>query len=154
MDLNVISKLIQMLENSRLNTLEIEEGEFKIKLGKGGLETTKQVQAAPVVNYVPQVEQVVETSVKEVEAEPQKIVDENCTIVKSPIVGTFYSSSSPTSEAFVKVGSTVKEGQILCIIEAMKLMNEIESECNGEVVEVLVENGQMVEYGQPLFKIK
>lgn len=80
--------------------------------------------------------------------------DANYEFIKSPIVGTFYSASGPDSEDFVKIGDKVKKGQVLCIIEAMKLMNDIESDFDGEVVEILVKNEQMVEYGQPLFKMK
>ena len=87
----------------------------------------------------------------EVNNEPKKLEGN---VVKSPMVGTFYSKSSPTAEAFVKVGSKVKKGDILCIVEAMKLMNEIESEFDGEVVEIFVDDEDMVEYGQPLFLIK
>ena len=80
--------------------------------------------------------------------------DKNIFVVKSPIVGTFYASSSPDKENFVKAGSKVKKGSVLCIIEAMKLMNEIESEVQGEVVEIMVDNESMVEFGQPMFKIR
>lgn len=80
--------------------------------------------------------------------------DRNIEIVKSPIVGTFYSASGPEAEDFVKIGDIVKKGQILCIIEAMKLMNDIESDFDGEIVEILVQNEQAIEYGQPLYKIK
>lgn len=81
-------------------------------------------------------------------------VEENFNVVKSPIVGTFYKSSGPKQEPFVKVGDKVKKGEVLCIVEAMKLMNEIESEFEGEVVEILAQDGEMVEYGEPLIKIK
>ncbi|MBU3195247.1 acetyl-CoA carboxylase biotin carboxyl carrier protein [Clostridium algidicarnis] len=81
-------------------------------------------------------------------------IEENFNVVKSPIVGTFYKSSGPKQEPFVKAGDKVKKGEVLCIVEAMKLMNEIESEFEGEVVEILAQDGEMVEYGEPLIKIK
>lgn len=81
-------------------------------------------------------------------------IEENYNVVKSPIVGTFYKSSGPAQEPFVKIGHKVKKGEVLCIVEAMKLMNEIESEFEGEVVEILAKDGEMVEYGEPLIKIK
>ncbi|MBB6630312.1 acetyl-CoA carboxylase biotin carboxyl carrier protein [Clostridium algidicarnis] len=81
-------------------------------------------------------------------------VEENFNVVKSPIVGTFYKSSGPKQDPFVKIGHKVKKGEVLCIVEAMKLMNEIESEFEGEVVEILAKDGEMVEYGEPLIKIK
>lgn len=93
--------------------------------------------------------QVVKEVVKENEEQ-----NEDCKIIKSPMVGTFYSKSSPTANPFVKVGDKVKKGQVLCILEAMKLMNEIESEYDGEIVEVCVKDDEMVEFGQILFKIK
>ena len=85
---------------------------------------------------------------------PKEESNDNYKVVKAPMVGTFYSSSSPEADSFVKVGDTVKNGDILCIIEAMKLMNEIESEVSGTIKEILVKDGDMVEYGQPLFKIE
>ena len=104
------------------------------------------MQAIPTVN--------VEDNSEETVEETNKIVEENYKTIASPMVGTFYSSSSPDKPSFVQIGSVVKKGDTLCIIEAMKLMNEIEAECDGEIIEILAENGQMVEYGLPLFKIK
>jgi len=105
--------------------------------GGNGTETNIQINTE-VINETPRVEP-----------------EEECyNVLKSPMVGTFYTSSAPGKDPYVKVGDKVKKGDTLCIIEAMKLMNEIESEFDGEIVEVLVENEQMVEYGQPLFKIK
>ena len=88
------------------------------------------------------------------EIKDSKSENEDCKIIKSPMVGTFYSSSSPNAQPFVKVGDRVKKGQVVCIVEAMKLMNEIESEWDGEVVEICTKNEAVVEYGTPLFKIK
>ena len=91
---------------------------------------------------------------EEVKEEVKEEEDSNLSIITSPMVGTFYSAASPDTPAFVKVGDIISKGKIICIIEAMKLMNEIESEYNGEIVECLIKDGDMVEYGQPLFKIK
>ena len=90
---------------------------------------------------------------KEEKIKPEE-KEENCKVVKSPMVGTFYSKPSPDAKAYVEVGSKVKKGDILCIVEAMKLMNEIESEFDGEVIEVCVKDGDVVDYGKPLFKLK
>jgi len=109
------------------------------------MEKNASVAVAPVVQQA-----IVETSVEEVV--PNKEVKEG-KIVKSPMVGTFYSKSSPTSNLYVEVGSEVKKGTVLCIVEAMKLMNEIESEFDGKIAEVFVTDGTSVEYGQPLFRI-
>ena len=99
---------------------------------------------------VPVVSQKQENSLVNVEEK----VEENYKIIKSPMVGTFYASSSPDKDPYVKVGDKVKKGQVVCIVEAMKLMNEIESEFDGEIVEICVNNQDMVEYGTPLFKVK
>lgn len=109
----------------------------------------------PVMLPGSNIPQTLEISQNALEIPVQTVQDDaNYEVVKSPIVGTFYSASGPDSEDFVKLGDNVKKGQVLCIIEAMKLMNDIESDFDGEVAEILVKNEQMVEYGQPLFKIK
>ena len=95
-----------------------------------------------------------ETIKEEVKEEVKEEEESNLSIITSPMVGTFYSAASPDTPAFVKVGDIISKGKVICIIEAMKLMNEIESEYNGEIVECLIKDGDMVEYGQPLFKIK
>ena len=101
-----------------------------------------------------EVKNTVSTVVENNTVEPATTEEEGLTVITSPMVGTFYSSPSPDSENYVKVGDTVSKDQVLCIIEAMKLMNEIQSEYTGEIKQILVKNGDMVEYGQPLFKIK
>lgn len=151
MDYKAIEQLIKTAGESGLTFLEIETEGIKITMKKGGEETTQNLEAIKP-------EEVSEVTAEKEEAkevkEAQKTVeDKNIVSVVSPIVGTFYSSSSPETEDFVSVGSKVKKGQTLCIIEAMKLMNEIEAEVDGEIVEILVENEQMVEYGQEIFKI-
>jgi acetyl-CoA carboxylase biotin carboxyl carrier protein len=146
MNYEEIKKLMDDMGNSKLSEIEIEFPDgIKISMKKdNGVKLS-----APV----PMVQDDNSLAVKApAELTVQKEPEGN--VVKSPMVGTFYSKSSPTSEPFVRVGSKVKKGDTLCIIEAMKLMNEIESEFDGEVVEVLVKDDEMVEYGKPLFVIK
>lgn len=138
--------------NSKLTELEIEFPDgIKISMKK---EDGKKL-SAPVPAVTPQAQppmNIIQAQAPvEVKNEEPKVQGN---IVKSPMVGTFYSKSSPTAEAFVKIGSKVKKGDTLCIIEAMKLMNEIESEFDGEIVEILANDDEMVEYGQALFVIK
>ncbi len=149
MNLNEIKQLIDIVNSSDLQETIIEEGNFKIILRRSSAAVTPQlipVQAS-LLQAVPQASSVAPTPV---DAEPVSDLIES----RSPIVGTFYSASSPDSPAFVAVNDIVKKGDVLCIIEAMKLMNEIEAEVSGTIVEILVENGQAVEYDQPLFRIK
>ena len=142
MDYNEIRKIIQDMGDSKLDTLEIEFPDgLKIKMDKGINETSKNIQCVP--NDVKQGLKNVENLIEQVE---------EYNVIKSPMVGTFYSKSSPKAEPFVKVGDKVKKGQVVCIVEAMKLMNEIEAEFDGEVVEICKKD--MVEYGTVLFKIK
>ena len=156
MDYSDIKKLIEDMGNSKIDSLEIEFPDgIKISMSKNSQkeviikapETNIIEASAPMTAPVPV--QTKETSLTNVEENK-----ENYKVVKSPMVGTFYASSSPEKEPFVKVGDKVKKGQVLCIVEAMKLMNEIESEFDGEIVEVCVKNEDIVEYGTPLFKIK
>jgi acetyl-CoA carboxylase biotin carboxyl carrier protein len=146
MDLRKLKTLIDLVQNSGISELEISEGEEKIRIAKhaaAGPSTTVMMSA-------PQAQQVAAPVAPAVVALP---VEPEGHIVKSPMVGTFYRSGSPGSGSFVEVGAAVKQGDTLCIIEAMKLMNEIESDASGTVKAILVENGQPVEYGQPLFVI-
>ena len=138
MEYEKIKQLIIDMGNSKLSSIDIEFPDgVKIKMEKNA--TTAVVPAVQ--------ETVIENPIK---AETPK---EEGFIIKSPMVGTFYSKSSPTSNPYVEIGSNVKKGTVLCIIEAMKLMNEIESEYDGKIAEVLVKDGEPVEYGQPLFRI-
>ena len=157
MDYQDIKKLIQDMGDSNLDSLEIEFPDgIKISMTKNSnrgvvIQTPPQpnVIEASAPMTVPVVQSKKENSLTKVENK-----EENYKIIKSPMVGTFYTSSSPDKEAFVKVGDKIKKGQVVCIIEAMKLMNEIESEFDGEIVEICVQNENIVEYGTPLFKIK
>ena len=147
MEYSDIKKLIEDMGSSKIDSLEIEFPDgLKIKMDKSKTATVEAV--APQTVVTPVVSNNVVTTVETPKEE------ENYKVIKSPMVGTFYASSSPTAEAFVKVGDKIKKGQVVCIVEAMKLMNEIESEFDGEVVEICVKNEDMVEYGTPLFKIK
>lgn len=147
MNFEEIKKLVGLMEESKLNELEVELPDgTKVGMKKNNAKsdnTTENVQYLTIPNPNTQI---VETK----KEEPQ----EEYKIVKSPMVGTFYSKSAPDAKPYVEVGSKVKKGDILCIVEAMKLMNEIESEFDGEIVEVCVKDGEMVDYGKPLFKLK
>lgn len=141
MEYEKIKQLMIDMGNSKLTSIDIEFPDgVKIKMEKNA-----SVAVTPLVQQV-----IAETPLEEV---VQKEEAKEGNIIKSPMVGTFYSKSSPTSNPYVELGSEVKKGTVLCIIEAMKLMNEIESEFNGKIVEIFVEDGAPVEYGQPLFKI-
>ena len=149
MDLRKLKKLIDLVEESGIAELEITEGEEKVKIVKGGMAT--MVAAAPVVASAPA--PAAQPAAPSVGAAPaaEPAAAQEGHVVKAPMVGTFYRSPSPDAKPFVEVGQAVKEGDTICIIEAMKLMNEIEADASGSVKAILVENGQPVEYGQPLF---
>ena len=156
-----IKRLIDDMGDSKIDSLKIEFPDgVKISMSKNK-EKEVVITSAPQTSVIeanapmttPVVTEKQEKSLTNVENK-QEVKEENFKVVKSPMVGTFYASSSPKKEAFVKVGDKVHKGQVLCIIEAMKLMNEIESEYDGEIVEICVNNEDMVEYGTPLFKIK
>jgi len=149
MDLRKLKKLIDLVQDSGIAELEITEGEEKVRITSKLAGQT--MYAAPQQMYAPGPAPVaIAAAVAAVDAEPAQPEGH---VVKSPMVGTFYRTPSPTAKAFVEVGQTVKDGETLCIIEAMKLMNEIESDVAGVVKAILIENGQPVEYGQPLFII-
>ncbi len=146
MDLRKLKKLIDLVQESGIAELEITEGEEKVKIVKGGVVS---VSAAPVMAMPASAPAAAPTAA----AAPAEAPDasQEGHVVKAPMVGTFYRSPSPDAKVFVEVGQAVKEGDTICIIEAMKLMNEIEADASGVVKAILVENGQPVEYGQPLF---
>jgi acetyl-CoA carboxylase biotin carboxyl carrier protein len=152
MDLRKLKKLIDLVQESGIAELEITEGEEKVKIVKGGVVTVSPTvvaaahPAAPVAAAAPAALPAV-ASAGAADAVPA--VEGH--VVKAPMVGTFYRSPSPDAKPFVEVGQAVKEGDVICIIEAMKLMNEIDADAAGTVKAILVENGQPVEYGQPLF---
>ena len=145
MDLRKLKKLIDLVQESGIAELEITEGEEKVKIVKGGAVVA---MAAPVHAPAPAAESRAALALA-APAEAEAVQEGH--VVKAPMVGTFYRSPSPDAKVFVEVGQAVKEGDTICIIEAMKLMNEIEADASGSVKAILVENGQPVEYGQPLF---
>src|SRR5512145_810431 len=147
MDLRKLKKLIDLVQESGSAELEITEGEEKVKIVKGGVVS---VSAAPIM-AMPAAAPVAAAPAAAPAAAEAPDAGQDGHVVKAPMVGTFYRSPSPDAKAFVEVGQAVKEGDTICIIEAMKLMNEIEADASGVVKAILVENGQPVEYGQPLF---
>jgi|SRR5689334_19084854 len=149
MDLRKLKKLIDLVQESGIAELEITEGEEKVKIVKGGVVSMTAAPAAVVAMPAAAVPGAAAVTAPAAAAEPPEGQEGH--VVKAPMVGTFYRSPSPDAKAFVEVGQAVKEGDTICIIEAMKLMNEIEADASGTVKAILVENGQPVEYGQPLF---
>ena len=150
MDLRKLKTLIDLVSESNVSELEITEPEGKIRIVKAGV-AAAPAQAQPAAAQQPSRAQVVQATpaVAEAAPEPPAVI-----AVKSPMVGTFYRSAAPGAKAFVEVGDLVKVGDTVCIIEAMKILNEIESEVSGTVSRVLCENGQAVEYGQALFVVE
>ena len=150
MDLRKLKKLIDLVEESGIAELELTEGEEKVRIVKGGRQTREPFYMvsgpAPTAAPAP-----IAAPVPAAPPPPVTPAKPEGHIVKSPMVGTFYRCPSPGATSFVEVGDTVKKGQTICIIEAMKLMNEIEADADGVIKEVLVENGEPVEYGEPLF---
>lgn len=149
MDYKAIEHLIKTTSETGITHFEMQAEGISIAINNGNYEGTSDYKA----DEFDKEKRVIVDDRKDLKLE-ESIDESNLNIVNSPLVGTFYASSDPNSEAFVKVGDKVKKGDTLCIIEAMKLMNEIKSEVDGEVVEILAEDEQMVEYGQKLFKIK
>lgn len=146
MDLRKLKKLIDLVEESGVAELELTEGEEKIRIVKGAAQTREPMHVTPGPALATfQAPALIDPSAAPSAAGPQGHT------VASPMVGTFYRCPTPGAKAFVEVGDTVKKGQTICIIEAMKLMNEIEADADGVIKEVLVENGEPVEYGEPLF---
>jgi acetyl-CoA carboxylase biotin carboxyl carrier protein len=153
MDLRKLKTLIDLVAESDIAELEVTEGESKVRIVKSSAIPQNQVVMVPPQG-VQQFSAPTVAGAAPASAAPAPAAAEHTGhVVKSPMVGTFYRSSAPGAPAFVEVGSTVKEGDTLCIIEAMKLLNEIDSDISGTVTKVLVENGQPVEFGQPLFVI-
>lgn len=155
MDIRKVKKLIEMLERSNLTEIEIHEGEESLRISRTPYQPS-------FTNYVPQ--SVVHTSLpidsglisnnkNSIPNLPKPPAEPDGHIVRSPMVGTFYRAPSPTTKSFVEEGQAVKVGDILCIIEAMKILNQIESDASGIIRKILVENGQPVEYNQPLFAL-
>lgn len=153
MDLRKLKTLIDLVSESNVSELEITEAEGKVRIVKSGGNVVQQFVAAPMQAAPVQATAPVAAAPAAAEASvaPAAVAGHQ---VKSPMVGTFYRASSPGAKSFVEVGSQVKEGETLCIIEAMKILNEIEADKSGTVTRILADNGQAVEYGQPLFVIE
>jgi acetyl-CoA carboxylase biotin carboxyl carrier protein len=165
-NMSELRELIDLITENGLTNFELEREGFRVKVGRGtfvedpsaaalvpgGVE--RQIAAAAPTGSPVQSIPASAASHPGAQAEEAASVDQDLHIITSPIVGTFYRSPSPTAESFIRIGSEVEHNTVVCIIEAMKLMNEIQAETNGEVVKIYVENGQAVEYGQPLFGIK
>lgn len=159
MDLRKLKKLIELVEESSIAELEITEGEEKVRISKSGSAMVPNYAFIPSAMQQPILPSTPQTAAVAPITDTNNALDNNHQIpeghlVKSPMVGTFYRSASPGANPFVEVGQTVKVGDTLCIIEAMKLLNEIEADKNGVIKAILTENGQPVEYGEPLFVIE
>ena len=154
MEYKELKESIKDMESSKLESLEIDFPDgTKIRMKKNS-GSSANLERAVVPRVVEESFNIEESPVNKTNSTIDKVEEMNCNIIKSPMVGTFYTSSSPDKPVFVRVGDKVKKGDTLCIIEAMKLMNEIQSEFDGEIVDICVENEAMVDYGKPLFKIK
>lgn len=154
MDIRKIKKLIELLEESGINEIEIREGEESVRISRKMENTATQyvVAHSPQMNAAPQAPAAIPVANAAPIEEKSSLPDGH--VMKSPMVGTMYRAPSPTQPPFVEIGSTVKAGETLCIVEAMKMLNQIEADASGTIVAILVENGQPVEFGQPLFVIK
>ncbi len=155
MDLKLVKKLLDLIAETELNEVEIQEGDFKVRVKKASdspAPAPMQYQM-PAQSNAPQPQSAHNPSPSQ-DAPEAKEKEPAGEVVKSPIVGTYYEAPSPDSDPFVKVGDQVKEGETLCIVEAMKIMNEIEAEFSGTIQKILVNDAQPVEFDQPLFIIK
>jgi acetyl-CoA carboxylase biotin carboxyl carrier protein len=160
MDLKIIKNLLNLIAESEVDEVSIEEGDFKIKVKKKAEQEHPSYPSMPMQYQIPAMpQQPVQPSAQpqagdEAQAnESGKKEEVSGNVIKSPIVGTFYRAPSPDADPFIQVGDQVEKGQTLCIVEAMKIMNEIESEFSGEVKKILVEDAEPIEYDQPLFII-
>ena len=153
MNLKEIKELVEFLIEKDVAEFELERGDVKVKIKRGQPVALYAPAPSPAASHFSPASSVLAPAAAAASA-PAEAVEEQLHLVKSPIVGTYYESPSPGSPPFIKPGDRVTQGQVLCIVEAMKLMNEIESDVAGEVVKILVSNGQPVEYGQPLFAVR
>ena len=149
--LEQLKSLLETLEKGDVSEFEYEDEQLKLRLSLGK-KAAQVVHAAPMVAAAPSAAATAAATAAAIKASDD--ADPNVVFITSPFVGTFYRAPGPDTANFCEVGSSVKQGQALCIIEAMKLMNEIESEANGTILDILVENGKSVEFGQKLFKLK
>lgn len=157
MDLKLVKKLFDLISESEVNEVSIEEGGFKMKVKKTSDAPQQAVQysmPAPQASAPQPAQQAAPAQSSSSGGDSGSASQPDGEVVKSPIVGTYYEAPSPDSDPFISVGASVKKGQTLCIVEAMKIMNEIEAEFDGTIQKILVDNGQPVEFDQPLFIIK
>lgn len=154
LDYNKIKELIHEIDSSSIRVFELENDGFKLKLSKNDEVSFKEINNKEEVNVGNTNSKSIPKKELVVEEESNNIIDIELKEVKSPLVGTFYSSSTPGGKPYVEVGSKVKKGDVLCIVEAMKIMNEITSDFDGEIVEVLRKDKDIVEFGMTIFKIK
>lgn len=153
MNIKEIKELLDLMQEHQIAALEYEKGDVKLKLNKNV--APMMAMEAPRMMAMPASMPAASAANTTGAAEPKQAAnDPNVIIIKSPMVGTYYASPAPDQPSYIKIGQSIKEGDVLCIIEAMKLMNEIKSEMSGTVVEILLENGQPIEYDQPILKIK
>jgi len=156
LDYNQIKELIKEIDSSSLRVFELENSDIKLKLSKN---EENSLYKENIINTTSSESSTVftketKTLTEETLVETEELIEENLNIVKSPLVGTYYSSSTPGGAPYVEIGSKVKKGDVLCIVEAMKIMNEITSEVDGEIVEALRTDEEIVEFGMELFKIR
>jgi acetyl-CoA carboxylase biotin carboxyl carrier protein len=154
MDLNLIKKLVKIVDTSEITDLEVEENGLRIKVAKKIRSFKSEAQPQVIIGHSPAVEETTPKAAAEEKASVSSEPNADQHEIKSPIVGTFYRAPAPDADPYVQVGDNVSAGSVLCIIEAMKLMNEIESDIGGKIIKILVENGRPVEYNQPLFLIQ
>lgn len=152
MDIKLIKQIVDLMKRAELSEFEIEEEGFKLRLSRDNGEAPQIIQAAPPVAQQAAPQQGAGATPADDATETAE--EPGISMIKSPMVGTFYRAPSPESSAFADVGQKVSADSVVCIIEAMKVMNEIQAELSGTITEALVENGETVEYGQPLFKVK
>ena len=150
MDLRKLKTLVDLVSESNISELEITEAEGKVRIVKGGLAMPVTTSLQPAPSQAPATAAPAQAPAAQAEVPPTPAGK----VIKSPMVGTYYRSASPGAKPFVEVGASIKEGEPVCIIEAMKIMNEIEADCSGKITQILCENGQAVEFGQPLFIVE
>ncbi|EFR87813.1 acetyl-CoA carboxylase, biotin carboxyl carrier protein [Listeria marthii FSL S4-120] len=154
LSIDEIKQLIELIDESTLDEFELETKDSKILLKKNKTVVTQAVQEAAVIAQAPIQAAVAPVQAAAPQAEASAAEDANLEVITSPMVGTFYASASPEDANFVSVGSKVSTQSVVCIVEAMKLFNEITADIDGEIAEVLVSSGELVEFGQPLFKVR
>lgn len=155
MDINLLKRLIRLVEKSEIAEFSVQEGDLKVRISKNSRQYHYPPHVQTPQQYPQQVQVGVATTSDSIKGEEKEtLAKTNLCEIKSPIVGTFYRAPAPDADPYVQVGDHVSVGSILCIVEAMKLMNEIESDVGGKIVKILVENSTPVEYNQPLFLIE